>query len=225
MGRMRWVRWGKGCPQVASINWWVSLFVVGMHFTKAYLSQQLIPAILYMSMLGWDGYWGEGWKVVLSWLRAKVPKKASDPFSYAIFGTFALSRDNTSGRYQTGTRWALLSATSVIDAHTHLSQWTLPTIHTTGAEDVSIWLTDCLKGEGSFLHRPIYIVIVWVIILRVGWGSGAWQSPLGSEMAVHSGGAPACERDGKERRYRHAEGGYREAIASFLFYRQRKMTS
>jgi hypothetical protein len=34
--------------------------------------------------------------VVLSWLRAKVPKKASDPFSYAIFGTFALSHDNTS---------------------------------------------------------------------------------------------------------------------------------
>jgi len=31
----------------------------------------------------------------LSRLRAKVPKKASDPFSYAIFGTFALSRDNT----------------------------------------------------------------------------------------------------------------------------------
>jgi hypothetical protein len=33
--------------------------------------------------------------LVLSRLRAKVPKKASDPFSYAIFGTFALSRDNT----------------------------------------------------------------------------------------------------------------------------------
>ena len=33
---------------------------------------------------------------MLSRLRAKVPKKASDPFSYAIFGTFALSRDNTS---------------------------------------------------------------------------------------------------------------------------------
>jgi hypothetical protein len=33
---------------------------------------------------------------VLSRLRAKVPKKASDPFSYAIFGTFALSHDNTS---------------------------------------------------------------------------------------------------------------------------------
>jgi len=34
-------------------------------------------------------------EVVLSRLRAKVPKKASDPFSYAIFGTFALSHDNT----------------------------------------------------------------------------------------------------------------------------------
>jgi hypothetical protein len=34
--------------------------------------------------------------VVLSRLRAKVPKKASNPFSYAIFGTFALSCDNTS---------------------------------------------------------------------------------------------------------------------------------
>jgi hypothetical protein len=34
--------------------------------------------------------------LVLSRLRAKVPKKASNPFSYAIFGTFALSRDNTS---------------------------------------------------------------------------------------------------------------------------------
>jgi hypothetical protein len=33
--------------------------------------------------------------IVLSRLRAKVPKKASDPFSYAIFGTFALSCDNT----------------------------------------------------------------------------------------------------------------------------------
>jgi len=36
-----------------------------------------------------------GASLVLSWLRAKVPKKASDPFSYAIFGTFTLSRDNT----------------------------------------------------------------------------------------------------------------------------------
>jgi hypothetical protein len=34
-------------------------------------------------------------RVVLSRLRAKVPKKASDPFSYAIFGTFTLSHDNT----------------------------------------------------------------------------------------------------------------------------------
>ena len=31
----------------------------------------------------------------MSRLRAKVPKKASNPFSYAIFGTFALSRNNT----------------------------------------------------------------------------------------------------------------------------------
>jgi len=31
----------------------------------------------------------------LLWLRAKVPKKASNPFSYTIFGTFALSCDNT----------------------------------------------------------------------------------------------------------------------------------
>jgi hypothetical protein len=43
-------------------------------------------------------------------------------------------------------------------------------------------------------------------------------------MAVHGGGAPACGRDGKEGRYRRVEGGYREAIASFLFHRQRKMT-
>jgi hypothetical protein len=37
-------------------------------------------------------------ELVLSQLRAKVPKKASNPFSYAIFGTFTLSRDNTTAR-------------------------------------------------------------------------------------------------------------------------------
>jgi hypothetical protein len=44
-------------------------------------------------------------------------------------------------------------------------------------------------------------------------------------MAVHGGGALVCGRDGKEGRYRCVEGGYREVIASFLFHRQRKMTS
>ena len=44
-------------------------------------------------------------------------------------------------------------------------------------------------------------------------------------MAVYGGGAPVCGRDRKKGRYRHAEGGYREAIASFLFHRQRKITS
>ena len=40
--------------------------------------------------------------VVLSRLRAKVPKMASGPFSYAIFGTFSLRRYNLQLMMRTG---------------------------------------------------------------------------------------------------------------------------
>ena len=83
-------RWSHGLVMVAVVvSWWLRHGCGGSgsgHTTAA-----IAVTLRHNGSVAWQ------WWLVLSRLRAKVPKKASDPFSYAIFGTFALSRDNTSG--------------------------------------------------------------------------------------------------------------------------------
>jgi len=61
-----------------------------------------------------------------------VPKKASDPFSYAIFGTFALSRDNTNlddeefyavGGLRGTCQWVLAQVTVILSSRLRRSNW------------------------------------------------------------------------------------------------------